>query len=113
MGKENKPVWNVYKYDVNRTKIYVFNVFDHGTFWNYVKKIFNTSADEMTREYFDKQLERELLFYFWSKCEHEIIITPWVGSDNAAIKVDIYTQVMNNWKHFSDYTWKWYSENWE
>ena len=112
MNKEHKPVWNVYRYDVNARKIYVFNVFDHGGFWKYIKKLFNTPEKEMSREYFNEKLKSELMFYYWSKCEHEIIVAPWIGSDDAAIKVDIYDQVMNNWEHFSDYVWQWYKENW-
>ena len=112
MDKENKPIWNVYRYDVNARKIYIFNVFDHGGFWEYIKKLFNTPEKEMSREYFNERLKSELMFYYWSKCEHEIIVAPWIGSDDAAIKVDIYDQVMNNWEHFSNYVWQWYKENW-
>lgn len=111
MDKENKPVWNVYRYDVNARKIYVHNVFDHGGFWKYFCKLCDTPTDKMTREYFDERLKTELRCYYWSKCEHEIIVAPWIGSDDAAIKVDIYDQVMNNWERFTDYVWQWYKEN--
>ena len=111
MEKDKKLEWNVYRYDVNAKKIYVFNIFEHGSFIKYFRQLCNTPKKEMTREYFNKKLKNELMFYFWSKCEHEIIVAPWIGSDDAAIKVDIYDQVMNNWEHFSDYVWKWYKEN--
>lgn len=68
----------------------------------------------MTREYFNERLKSELRYYYWSKCEHEIIVAPWIGSDDAAIKVDIYDQVMNNWERFTDYVWQafdWTEEN--
>lgn len=112
MDKENKPIWNVYRYDVNARKIYVYNIFNHGEFWMYIQELFNTPETKMTKEYFSNKLERELLYYFWSKCEHEIIIAPWIGDENAAIKVDVYDQVMNNWEHFDNYLWRWYREHW-
>ena len=35
-----------------------------------------------------------------------MIISPWCGGKNTKdIKVDIYTQVMNNWNVFLDYVW--------
>ena len=113
MDKVNKPTWNVYRYDVNAQKMYVYNIFNHGGFWMYVQELFDTSKKKMTREYFDEKLKRELLYYFWSKSEHEIVVAPWIGKEEAAIKVDIYTQVMNNWEQFSDYVWRWYKENWD
>ena len=43
---------------------------------------------------------------FWAKAEYEVIISLWCGGKNTKdIKVDIYTQVMNNWNVFLDYVW--------
>lgn len=43
-------------------------------------------------------------YYFWSKCEWEIIICPWVGKADD-IKIDVYDQLMLNWDKFVDYVW--------
>ena len=33
-----------------------------------------------------------------------MIISPWIGNEKAAVKIDIYTQLMNNWEQFVNYT---------
>ena len=61
---------------------------------------------QKTKEAFAEALRRSLMYYFWSKCEWEVLISPWCGSiNNVAINVDVYWQVMNNWDHFLDYVW--------
>ena len=45
------------------------------------------------------------MYYFWSKCEWEVLISPWVGGNDEEIKVDVAWQIMNNWDVFVDYTW--------
>lgn len=35
------------------------------------------------------------MYYFWSKCEHEIILSPWTGQVDD-IKIYIYDQIMIN-----------------
>ena len=47
------------------------------------------------------------MYYFWCKSEYEVVIAPWGGSIGAnEVKIDIYTQVMNNWDVFLDYVWR-------
>lgn len=59
-----------------------------------------------TKDEFAEALRRSLMYYFWSKCEWEVLISPWCGSKkDKAIKVDVYWQVMNNWEIFLDYVW--------
>ena len=95
--------WNVFYHDVNKQEIRAFNIFKHSTFNNYVEKHLKECID---KEEFAKKLKSELMYYFWSKSEYEIIISPWCGGrDTKDIKVDIYTQVMNNWDIFLDYVW--------
>lgn len=66
------------------------------------------------------------MYYFWSKCEYEVIITSFPmyinqeeleiinNSDrkykiniepDVGVKVDIYSQIMNNFEVFVDYVW--------
>lgn len=46
------------------------------------------------------------MYYYWAKCEWEVIISPWIAQHNDnEIKVDVYWQVMNNWDIFLDYVW--------
>ena len=95
--------WNVFYHDNNGRKIDTFNIFEHGTFREYVKK---AARKVQSKEDFAKQLRSELMYYFWSKCEWEVLITPWVGGEGKEDrKVDVCWQVMNNWDAFLDYVW--------
>ena len=102
---------NVFYHDVNRQIITTFNIFRHGGFNNDVQKNLKKIKD---KNEFSERLHCDLMYYFWSKTEYQIIISPWCGGrDTKDIKVDIYTQVMNNWDLFLDYVWggKWHREN--
>ena len=56
----------------------------------------------------EERIRRNLMYYFWSKCEHEVLITAWINPKNEDIcrKVDIYEQVYNNWHVFFNYIWE-------
>ena len=96
--------WNVFYYNINKHEIATFNIFDHYKFNEDVLKSLKKFKDT---DEFAEQLRRDLMYYFWCKSEYEVIISPWCGrrSDDEDIKVDIYTQVMNNWDVFLDYIW--------
>lgn len=93
--------WNVYYHDINARKIKTYNIFDHGGFRRDVEQDLHRCK---VRAEFEKLLKSNLMYYFWSKCEWEILISPWVG-DAETIKVDVYDQVMLNWDEFVDYCW--------
>ena len=95
--------WNVFYYNINKKKIETFNIFEHSSFNKYIQQ----AKKLKTKEEFSEQLKSELLYYFWSKAEWEVIITPWVGGDRekCAVKIDVYEQVMSNWDVFVDYVW--------
>jgi len=96
--------WNVYYYNVNKQKIETYNIFEHGSFVYYIEEAIKEYND---KESFAEQLKRELRYYFWSKAEWEIIISPWCGNKNPdEIKIDVYDQVMLNWNIFVDYVWE-------
>ena len=94
--------WYVYYYDVNRKKIDTYNIFEHGSF----KKEFNVLLKcDLTKEVFADQLRHILMYYFWSKCEWETVLKPWVGDMNIGKKIDVYEQVMLNWDKFVEYAY--------
>lgn len=96
--------WNVYYHDVNADKIKTFNVFDHGGF---LKDFKQAAKNCQTKISFASELKVSLQYYFWSKSEWEILLSPWVGSrKNESVKIDVYQQVMNNWKPFLEYCWE-------
>ena len=96
----------VYYYNVNHKVIEKYNILDHGGFRQDIENIFK---NEYSRDDFNKELETSLLFYFWSKAEWEILLSPLFGdSSNEKIKIDAYDQIMINFDKFSDYVWNEY-----
>ena len=124
--------WNVFYHDFNKQKITTFNIFNHWKFNEDVQKSLKKFKD---KDEFAEELRRDLFYYFGSKCEYEIIITSfptyitmneldrlnherWTHKERYGIdfvrinvspdtgaKIDIYTQVMNNFEIFCDYVW--------
>lgn len=95
--------WNVFYHDSNSGKIDTYNIFNHGSFRLYVKK---AAKKCQTKDEFAKNLRSELMYYFWSKCEWEVLISPWISPHkNEEMKADVCWQVMNNWDVFLDYVW--------
>lgn len=94
--------WNVYYHDFNHKKMIKRDIFEHGWLIEEFKKILKKSADKTE---FAELVDRELKYHFWSKCEHEIIISPWVG-DAPEMKIDVYDQIRMNWNVFINYVWE-------
>ena len=95
--------WNVYYHNFNKSEIQKFNIFDH---WKFNEDVSNDLHRCSSRSEFGELLRRNLFYYFCSKCEYEVLISPWVGDrEKGTIKVDIYNQVMMNWDVFLDYVW--------
>ena len=81
--------------------------------------------EKFKTEVFAPEFKNNLMYYFWSKCECEIILTNWPTSFKVDIekldatkhdyrdfvdlevaeKIDMYDQVMNNWQLVLDYVW--------
>lgn len=96
--------WSVYYYNTNKNEILTWNVFQHAAFRDEVQELLATPID---KEDFVAKLHSTILYYFWSKAEYEIIIEPWVGrKDCTPIKVDIYSQIYQNWDRFVEYLWQ-------
>ena len=96
-------VWNVIYENVNSRCIETFNVFDHGRFIEDIKKHFKACD---TKELFSEQLRRSVMYYFWSKCEWEVLVLPlFEGKHPVEKKIDVAWQLMNNWDVFTDYVW--------
>lgn len=103
MARTDNMEWYVYYDEFNQNKIVPLNIFKHHTFNQDVLKLLKS---DLTKEQFEEELDRKLLYSFWSKCEYETIIymASWVGQSKP-IKIDIYSQVKLNWNRFVDYCW--------
>lgn len=95
--------WNVYYENFNARKIEVYNVFKHPGFY--------ADCSEAARKYQDKDaftaaVLRSLRYYYWSKCEWEIVLTAWPPrQDFNDEKIDVAGQIELNWDRFIDYLW--------
>lgn len=136
-GTGEKPMinmeWYVFRENTNRKIIEKFNIFDHSGFRKLIEEAVKIAT---TKEIFADLIKKALMYYFWCKSEHEVVITSWppyidkteLDRLNAKYeerynewgqypycldvrlttgeKIDIYSQVMLNWDAFVDYVWE-------
>lgn len=96
-------VWNVYYYNMNSDKIGLLDIFSHSSFSKEIKDHLKKCKN---KEEFAKEVKYSLMYYFWSKCEYEVIIEPLCYVlDANNIKIDVYDQVMANFDIFIDCLW--------
>lgn len=133
--------WKVFNEDINKRKIVEYDVFTHYNFLKGLSKVFKDidkleKAEESQKKIeaeFNERVRRECLYYFWGKCEWEVVLTSWppyitveeinrlnkeiedhvknwgsparVVSPNLDIsmKIDIYDQLQLNWNVFLQY----------
>jgi hypothetical protein len=60
------------------------------------------SMDDLIEYTVEKQLDRQCMYYFWAKCEYEVIVSAWPPKDGSERKIDIYTQLKENWDIFKE-----------
>lgn len=116
--------WNVYIEDVNRNEIKAYDVFTHADFQRETSAALKEAYD---KKHFERLLKYSSQYYFWSKCEYEVVITSWppyIGREEASrnkradlpkyrttvnletgSKISVYDQLMLNWEAFVDYCW--------
>lgn len=97
--------WYVFRYNVNARTIENFNVFDHGSFKRDVDQL-RRRRRTITYEYFSEELRKFAQYYFWSRCEYEVVIQGWPPShSDVDRKVDIFEQLQLNWDTFVKYVY--------
>ena len=102
-------VWNVWVLNFNERRIETHNVFDHGGFLKDCKKAAAKFAKDP--DGFAEEVRRSLMYWYWSKCEWELILSSWPPSERVPeIKVDVYAQVMINKDVFFPWLWERRSE---
>lgn len=98
-------IWNVFIENFNRKQIDTYNIFDHSFFNSEVKGCYDKFKDNF--EEFSNAVKHILMYYFWSKCEWEIILSDWPPSETfKSKKISVYDQVILNWDIFVDYVWR-------
>lgn len=103
--------WNVFIEDFNRREIRVFNIFNHDGFKKDCDKAWEDNCNDSENGFsnFSKNVRNSLLFYFWSKCEYEVLLFGFPYNDKfKAKKIDVFEQVTINWDQFINYLWACY-----
>lgn len=108
MSKYNLS-WYVYRQDANSGKIEPWDIFGHWRFRQDIIELLKRLDENTDRADFAKDVKSNLMYYFWSKAEYEIILKNWIGK-NCEIKIDVYDQVMLNFDKFIDYLWEYKKE---
>jgi len=76
--------WNVYCSNFNSGEIKVFNIFNHWSFYEACLKAKKKFKDD--REGFEKEVRSWLTYFFWSKCEYEIILDHWPDGEWSELR---------------------------
>lgn len=110
--------WSVIKRELSKTikqlrkfeKLFVYKIgfdemlrkfFKEELTWSIeIKRCKN--MDELIKYTVEKQLDRQCMYYFWAKCEYEVIVSAWPPKDGSDRKIDIYTQLKENWDIFKE-----------
>lgn len=109
MKKEIKPFsWLVTEFDVNRQEIRYYDILKYRE--DEIKKM---KKKHKTKEEFAEALRSEMMYRFWSKCEHELVIertedghiwlNPWAGCrEPEKVRIDVTDREDYDWKGFAD-----------
>jgi len=98
--KENLE-WNVLMWDFNQDALITVDIVPF--FKNCLKSVKKNDRPK-TKEEFNEFIKKEAKYYFWAKCEYEMIIHGWPKQKNNE-KVDVYNQLVLNWDVFIDNFW--------
>lgn len=99
--------WKAKRFDCNSQKIVDYDVLKH--YEDFIKKLKKQCTN---KEEFSEALRREFMYRFWSKAEHEllisinvykVILTPWCGCrDSEKASIAIYDEQFD-WFTFANY----------
>ena len=86
--------FNVLRWDINRNELVTYDVLPYfrKCYKERKKKDKPVAVDE-----WKKFIKQEGMRMFWSRCEYEIIISPWPPQKkDVSVKVDIWQQIEMN-----------------
>ena len=99
--------WNVYVYNFNKRCIETRNILGKESV--IIRDILEKAKSEYKEnvpdyDKFKEEVRNVVMYYYWAKCEWEVIISAWPPNENAKEeKVDVYSQVMLNFDQFYRY----------
>ena len=106
--ESNSLSWLVTYHDVNADKIKYYNILKYRE--DFIKKLKKKCK---TKEEFADKMHREIMYYYWSKCEWELIIevdddnriwlSPWVGCrEPENVRIDVTDREDFDWRSFAE-----------
>ena len=96
------PGWKVLHHDFNSGKVEFYDILSHGSFLDDVRQSRKDHPDDDVL--FMDDVRSFLRYYFWSRCEHEILVSGMhLRKGEEPSKVDVFDQVDANWDAFSSY----------
>ena len=73
----------------------------HNVDYSKLNKLFKQHAyRDIAFVAYEQILDRECMYYYWSKCEWEVIVSAWPPRDGSDKKIDVYSQLKANWEQF-------------
>lgn len=101
MSRDKKLEWYVLRHDFNKKKIIRYNVLKN---WEEDLKIARRKKKFDSKETLKEWLRKELMYYFWSKSEHEIAVGGLFSKYPEEFeKIDIWYQIELNLDIMTDY----------
>lgn len=80
-----KP-FNVIHYDINRQQFESYDI---------MPQLMAECKNFKSRTEMEEYIRQMSIYYFWAKCEHEVILKDCLNNDISK-KIDVYWQIMNN-----------------
>lgn len=75
----------------------------HNVDYSKLNKLFKQHAyRDIAFAAYEQILDRECMYYYWSKCEWEVIVSAWPPRDGSDKKIDVYSQLKANWDLFKN-----------
>lgn len=97
--------WRVFK--IINNQVVAYNIFENCDFNDDIVNLLTRAKNkEIDFSRFSSAVKNSLVYYFWSKYEHEVSIGKPFKLMGSGEKVDIYSQVMMNFDNFILYLWK-------
>lgn len=92
------------KYSCDEIDANIKKVLDkHSVDYSKMNKLFKKHAyRDIAFEAYEQILDRRCMYYYWSKCEWEVIVSAWPPRDGSDKKIDVYSQLKANWDQFKN-----------
>lgn len=78
--------WNVYREDFNARDINLYNIFTHYGFYRDCVAARKKYKDD--KEKFGEEVRKALMYFFWAKCEHEVVITSLIDGEIGELRTN-------------------------